>query len=908
MNKAGGKTMNQRGVTVLGWALVFGLALVTPAALLAQEVRFQIVKSFGLADGYNSEAGLIKGADGALYGTTVQGGLFGKGTVFKVNEDGNGYAVLHHFGANADDGASPYASLLKGADGALYGTTFAGGPNNTGTVFKLNEDGSEYSVLYRFWSPRAFWPYAGLLQAADGALYGVSGYGGLGDSGSGTVFKLNTDGSGFDVLHYFDNTPTNGATPYGGLVQGTDGLLYGTTEWGGSANAGTVYKLNADGGGFEVLHHFGNGADNGVYPFAGLLEGADGALYGATDAGGGLGSGILFKLNKDGSGFKVLHAFDGWAEGRVDGSLIKGADGALYGTTLAWWAWGAAFRIHEDGSGFEVLHAFAGTDGAGSYGALLQGADGALHGASPSGGVFGGGTVFKLNTDGSGCGVTHSFSRTGGEAVSPRAAVLPGSDGALYSTSADGGTYEAGTVYKIGADGAGYTILHHFQDTPDNGAAPQAGLLKGSDGALYGTTQAGGASRWGTVFRMKEDGTGFAVLHSFESSQDAAPMAGLLKGSDGALYGTSYGYWTPGAVFKLQEDGGGYAVLHTFSGVDEAKPYGGLIKGSDGALYGTTAGDWASGTVFKLQEDGSQYAVLHTFTWAQGANPRAGLIKGADGALYGTTSRGGRFATGTLFKLNEDGSGFQVLRDLSEADGTSPQTSLVQGSDGALYGTASSGGSAGGYGTLFKWDTNGLSVLYTFDDVHGSAPAAPLVEVRPGVFFGTTAQGGEQRFGTLYSLSFITPPPPIGGGFLTGGGELLSPAGACAADATLSGKAIFTVASKYGKAAVPAGNLEFQLPGAHFKFRGPAYQWLIVAGAQAQCAGTGTVNGTGDYGFLLSVTDGRISGGGADGFRLKVWDNFTGAIVYDNGLGAPDDFYSVQPQPLSKGNIVIHPD
>lgn len=146
------------------------------------------------------------------------------------------------------------------------------------------------------------------------------------------------------------------------------------------------------------------------------------------------------------------------------------------------------------------------------------------------------------------------------------------------------------------------------------------------------------------------------------------------------------------------------------------------------------------------------------------------------------------------------------------------------------------------------------------------------------------------------------------GGFVTGGGWINSLAGAYVKDPSLTGKANFGFVSKYQKGAtVPTGETEFQFQVANFDFHSSNYQWLVVSGAKAQYKGTGTVNGTGNYGFLLTATDGQLQGGGVDQFRIKVWDiNNNGAIVYDNVLGASDDINGANPQAISGGSIVIH--
>jgi uncharacterized repeat protein (TIGR03803 family) len=280
---------------------------------------------------------LVQGTDGALYGTAFNGGPL-YGTIYKLNTDGTDFAVLKRFVTSFDvdeDGGYPIAGLTQGADGAFYGTAPRGGRPGLGTVFKMTADLETVTALHTFDSATTGTkPYAKLIQGTDGTLYGTTSEGGSGFSG--TVYKLNPDGTGFTVLHNFDLS-TTGGLPYAGLLQGADGALYGTTPTGGSSTHGTAYKLNPDGTGFTVLKHF-DGNTSGGQPYGGLMQATDGALYGAAYTGGGLGFGTVFRLNPDGTGFTVLHHFDPSTASNIAGGylyagLVQGTGGALYGTT-----------------------------------------------------------------------------------------------------------------------------------------------------------------------------------------------------------------------------------------------------------------------------------------------------------------------------------------------------------------------------------------------------------------------------------------------------------------------------------------------------------------------------------------------------------------------------------------------
>jgi len=742
----------------------------TPNAAAAP--TFERIRSFGEpGSGAYPLAGLVKGTDGSLYGTASQGGLSGVGTVFKLNPDGSGFTTLHSF--DYSSGAYPYGGLVQGTDGALYGTTYYGGAGSYGTVFTLNPDGTGFTVLQNFdYSTTGGYVYAGLVQGTDGALYGAAASGGT--SGGGTVFKLNTNGSGFTVLQDLDYSTTGGG-PYGGLAEGTDGALYGTAYSGGSIGYGTVFKLNPDGSGFTVLQNL-DYSTTGAYPyFGGLRRGTDGALYGAAQSGGSSGYGTVFKLNPDGSGFTVLQNFDYSTTGAYpSGAPVQGTDGALYGTAVygGGSSYGTAFKLNTDGTGFTVLHNFDySTTGGYVYAGLAQGADGALYGTAYQGGTSGVGTVFKLNTDGTGFAVLKnlSYGTDLSAGAYPLAGPTQGTDGALYGTTQQGGTGGVGTVFKLNPDGTGFAALKSF-DYSTTGAYPYSGgLTQGTDGTLYGTAYYAGPSGYGTVFKLNPDGTGFTVLHSFDYYSGAYPLGRVILGTDGALYGTTYygGTSSYGTAFKLNTDGSGFTVLQNFDySTTGGYVYAGLVQGTDGVLYGTAyvGGTSGVGTVFGLNTNGSGFTVLQNFDYSTtGAYPFGGLVQGTDGALYGAAYYGGTSGVGTVFKLNPNGSGFAVIQNFDySTTGGYPWARLAQGTDGALYGTALNGGT-GGAGTAFKLDPDGsnFSVLKNFDyGADGGTPYGALAEGMDGNFYGTTYQGGDAGVGTVYRLIYNSCTPP----------------------------------------------------------------------------------------------------------------------------------------------------
>lgn len=785
------------------WAMLAGTAW--------GQLSEQTLKSFGFpSQSAAVPLGVLVGGDGALYGTTGS-------SVFRVNPDGTGFTLLHSFGSFQGDGYSAAAGLLLATDGMLYGTTSTGGTNGAGTVFKINPDGSGYAIIYNFGNLVDGFgnaiidgnsPEGALIQGADGDLYGTTTYGGT--NYIGTVFKLGTDGSGYTVL-YSIGTDTNdsGAYPDSALVQGPDGTLYGTTLHGGTNvdqlgnNLGTAFKLGTNGLDFSELYQFGAGPGDGVYPF-GLVLGTNGALYGTTEYGGISNSGTIFTLHTDGSGYSVLHNFlvQTVGDGQYPGfGLIRGLDDVLYGTTREGGAIsdsGVVYRLDESGSGYEVIRRFAeqtslfanySTDGTWPE-QLAQASDGTLYGVTQYGGAAndsqeGVGTIFTLATNGSDYSMVWDFSESGGDGVNPQAGLVLGLNGTFYGTTSSGGAAGAGAAFKLNSNGSGYEVLHSFGVDPTDGLTPEATLIQGSDGMLYGTTYSGGyVGSEGVVFKMNSDGSDYTLLYSFYffgllndgdlgDQSGKNPMAPLLQLGNNELYGTtsSGGAGGAGTVFELGTDGSGFSILHAFetNGLDGQQPEAGLIQGNDGALYGTTCYGGTnlsyyypysgSGTVFKLNADGSNYKVLYEFgnSSGDGQYPTASLLEGLDGVLYGTTSYGGTNNNGTVFKLDPDGSGYAVLYNFGNTNGTDgivPVAALVQDANGVLYGVTSYGGEYS-YGTIFMINTNGsnYTVLYNFggNPVDGQNPAGALIKGPDGAFYGTTKNGGDPRGdGTIF--------------------------------------------------------------------------------------------------------------------------------------------------------------
>ena len=386
------------------------LVLMLPVSGAQAAVVFTSLYSFtGTNDGANPMAGLVQGSDGYFYGTTQWGGTNNTGTVFRINTNG-ALTTLYSFTGD-NDGGNPQATLVQGSDGYFYGTT-EGGYGTYGTVFRISSNGA-LTTLYSFSGGNDGAYPNGLVQGHDGYLYGTTGYLNLNPNapflGNGTVFKISTNGV-LTTLYSFTGY-SDGANPSAGLVQGTDGSFYGTTYYGGVYvepgfwGWGTVFKISTNG---ALTSSYSFDWNDGIYPMAGLVQGSDGNLYGTT-SGGPPGLSRVFKISTNGG-------YTSWGCAAYPvAALVQGRDGNLYGTTeytsvrggpqqgFYYCGAGTVFKTSTTGA-LTTLYAFGSItnangdllDGASPCAALVQGSDGSFYGTTWGGGAYTNGTVFRL--------------------------------------------------------------------------------------------------------------------------------------------------------------------------------------------------------------------------------------------------------------------------------------------------------------------------------------------------------------------------------------------------------------------------------------------------------------------------------------------------------------------------------
>lgn len=336
----------------------------------------------------------------------------------------------------------------------------------------MDKDGGTQDFLYLFEEevPGGANPTGGLIQLPDGKLCGTVIEGGENDRGG--VFCIDWEGNNYELIHSFENMGNNSwITTTGGFLTYYNDKIYGTTSSGGSGGKGTVFRLNPDGSDFEVIHNF-NGPD-GINPLSKLTIGPDEKIYGTAGKGGQDGGGTTFRMNPDGSDHEVLRSFDGEESTMSSAGLFYGNDGKIYGSTFGGpWSSSDFYRIDPSGDNFEYIFHFPTINSGTPMYAPLEGSDGKIYGV----GLIANQSVYRLNKDGSGFETLQIFGD-----VEPGGTLVETADGKLYGTTIDGGSSDAGFVYRINKDGSGYNKIYTFKGFPNSGRYAHGGVTLASE-------------------------------------------------------------------------------------------------------------------------------------------------------------------------------------------------------------------------------------------------------------------------------------------------------------------------------------------------------------------------------------------------------------------------------------------
>ena len=448
-----------KSVLLLGGLIFFAAVIQLKAGVYAYTSLRVFSAQSGIAmtnsDGADSVSGLTLSSN-VLYGMARLGGTSNYGTIFKLNADGSGFTTLYSF-TNGTDGGNPGGGSipLVVSGNALYGVTGFGGTNvpRRGAVFRINADGTDFTNLYSFHGSDGQNPSGGLTLSGN-TLYGTT-FGGGGTGKHGTVFTINTDGSGFATLFAFSGT--NGSACVAPMIL-SGNTLFGTTRSGGTNFSGSIFSVDTNGNNFTNLYSFTGGLD-GYLPESALAISSN-ILFGTTTSGGTSNYGTIFKINTDGSGFGVVHQFTSTYDAGEPFCGPVLVSNVLYGAALAGNSsssnWGIIYKVYTNGNDFTNVYNFTGgSDGAGPGGTLVFGGN-TFYGTTAVGGIGfgtnGNGTVFaltfpvSLNLAQSNGNLTLSWpSPSTGFALQTNGNLASGTWG-NYSTPMDDGTNRSTTI------------------------------------------------------------------------------------------------------------------------------------------------------------------------------------------------------------------------------------------------------------------------------------------------------------------------------------------------------------------------------------------------------------------------------------------------------------------------------
>lgn len=694
-----------------------------------------------------------------FYGLTPAGGINGGGTVIKYESNSNILSSVFSF-PNDPKYPATYGTPVQATNGKLYGMTSQGGAG-FGTIFSLDPAANAQVQLFSFSHTNGALPTGSLIQATDGKLYGLTLNGGNGSSDMGTIFSFDPATDIFVKLADF--TGANGANPYGSLVQASNGKLYGMTLQGGSNGLGTIFSFNPATNNIDHLVDFIDA--NGASPFGDLIEAGNGKLYGMTVQGGNEGSGIIFSFDPSTNSLEKLYDFFNISNAFPHGSLVKASNGKLYGMTTNGSAAnnfaGTIFSFDPSTNVQMQLFDFTGDNGSNPFGNLVEAANGKLYGMTSQGGGNNLGTIFSFDVSANSLAKLLDF--TGINGSNPYGSLVKASNGKLYGMTRTGGVTGSGMIFSFDLSGNNQTNLYSFNTTNTNSTSPSGSLVKATDGKLYGLTSNGGISDKGTIFSFDPGTNAQVKLFDFNEINGANPFGGsLLDAGNGKLYGiTNFGGSNSyGTIFSFEPISNIQAKLFDFNGANGESPNGILVKAKDGKLYGTSQGGGISGygTIFSFDPLNNTQTKLFDFNASTGIFPSAGLIQASNGLLYGTTPySGNNIGSGTIYSFDPLTNIHKQVFEFNGTDGANPYGSLMQASNGKLYGMALLGGNS--YtGTLFSFDpsTNTYLKLSDFVESTGTYPGGMLVEGIGGKLYGMNSTGGSGNLGALFSYDINT--------------------------------------------------------------------------------------------------------------------------------------------------------
>jgi uncharacterized repeat protein (TIGR03803 family) len=694
-----------------------------------------------------------------IWGITNKGGSSTIGTVYNTDNDGSNQSLLHEFVAN-NAGSRPSGDLIE-VNSKLYGFTSEGGSANKGVIFSYDLTTQQYSLLYSFdGSLNGANPKGKLMLANNGLLYGVTSKGGA--NNGGVLFSFNTTSSTYTKL--YDFTFAQGIEPDGGLVEQTIGELYGVTYRGGVYDKGVLFKYSIAGNTYQNLFDFN--ALNGENPRGTLLKTPNGYLMGLTTNGGVNSKGVVFGYRVSSSTFTKHVDLSALTGGNPEGSLIYhpitekcyglAAQDGLNGQ-------GTFFQLDTSGTAFLKTYDFTQLSGGHPKGSLTLAGGNYLLGNTFDGGPANYGVSFNINTDGSGYTASGIYDFFSLGANPTGSFIFSSSQNKLYGLTANGGNTSNGMLVSVEPATFVLSAIFSFNDAGIDGGFPIGGIIKGSNGRVYGTSSKGGVNGLGTVFQLDANGNSFIKIAEFNGTTGADPRGNLIETTTGKFIGMSFdgGSFNFGCIYEIDASlpfpSTPVQKLALSSGLG-TYPRGGMIKANNGKYYGLTSSGGANndGVLFEYNPANNNFIKRHDFSSSlTGSAPVGNLVQTSNGYLYGFTTSGGANGGGVIFKYNPIDSSFTKVYDFTNANGISPEGTLVfNPTNSILYGMTKLGGT-NARGVLFSFNpgNNAYSALFHFGLLNGDYPVGKLLRSDNGKLYGTTEFGGVNDLGVFFEFT-----------------------------------------------------------------------------------------------------------------------------------------------------------
>lgn len=633
----------------------------------------------------------------------------------------------------------------------LWGVTRNGSDDNSGTIYKTDGDGNNFSLEYSLKKFNANNPIGGFTEAPDGNLYAVSQNGGLGQNG--TIFKLDPTTEEIEIVYMF--LGPEGKNPINSLTLASNGKLIGITQYGGASNFGVIYEYDFNTNTVIVLHEFPSA---GLAQFS-IVEGADGMYYGLTVQGGTFNNGAIYSFDPITSVYSELYSFDTGTGSIPTGRMIQASNGKLYGQTVIGGLNnnGVIFEYDLALSQYTVLHHFDDIEGSYPSSTLLELANGKLVSTTRQGGAYDKGVLYEYDFT-TGFSVLSDLTlRHQGELIETSSNVVLGAHTDPYGSYGKFFIYDFNTsqislsASYAGAQGIVYSYFYQIDSQH-----------------VYALTMDGGLTDDGTAIKYDFINDNILKIKDFNFAIDGEiPDNQMVHAGAKMFYGVCYqgGASNLGVIFSYDGQTGTYQKLHDFDGATGKNPSGTMLLANNGLLYGTTkyGGLNDRGVLFSFDMATNTFTKLHDFDVATGYYPNGELIQATDGKLYGMCYQGGLNTVGVIYDFDIVTSTYQDRFDFEytiAGVGRFPEGGLTEGTDNMLYGLTKYSDYSGGqdYGAIIEFNavTGQLTKLHNFDQTNGERPLGNVVFDDAGIMYGSTSIGGTNGIGVLFSYDTLT--------------------------------------------------------------------------------------------------------------------------------------------------------